>query len=117
MRVFKNPNQLIVVLIFIFSATSALFAGSNPDKYVAGEIVVTFKIGFTERDTARLFSKMGMGKALKNAPETFLVKLKKGLTIEAAVKIAEKDPSVQVAGPNIIFRAGPKPVTQKNQRR
>ncbi len=109
-HVFKRFKIIsILASLFIFTIASVSFA-----EYKAGEILVRFKPGFTNDDTNRLFLKIGKGEPLKNISVIYVIKLKKGLTVEDAIKIAEKDSSVQIAEPNYIVRLRPKPRAQKS---
>ena len=74
------------------------------NKYKADEILVKFREGVSEENKKNLHKKHGADK-LKEFPELRLhhLKLKKGMSVEEAVKSYQDDPDVEYAEPDFLY--------------
>ena len=106
----------LVILCFIFAQASAIAGTAESDnpnhevvvnkdkiKYKEDEILVKFKTGISEEKKSSLHNKHG-AKKIKDFRSLRVehVKLKKGMSVEEAIKSYKADPDVEYAEPNYV---------------
>ena len=87
-----------------FHNMSSAKAAAPKKKYKDGELLVKFKPEASDERKKNLHKKHGAEK-LKEFPSLRLhhIKLKKGMSIEEAVKLYQADPEVEYAEPNFLY--------------
>lgn len=97
--------------------TRPSFAGKGPEKagaakkkYKDSELLVKFKPGVPVDRRQKLHKKHGAEKLREHADlRLHHLKLKKGMSVEEAVKLYQADPDVQYAEPNLLFELQAQP--------
>ncbi|MBJ6749134.1 S8 family serine peptidase [Geomonas anaerohicana] len=81
-----------------------------PKKFKDGELLVKFKPGVPAERKKNLHKKHGAEKLKEfDALRLHHLKLKKGMTVEEAMKLYQGDPDVQYAEPNFLFKLQAQP--------
>ncbi len=88
------------------NGASATRAGALPSNYVPGEILVKFKAGTSAWARAQALAGQG-GRQIRDLDRAGLVhvKLRAGQNVPDAVAAYQRDPGVEYAQPNYIYRA------------
>jgi subtilisin family serine protease len=88
------------------ATTTPPLAARNADaEFVAGELIVQFRAGLTRAARTDALAEAGARVTdTLGAPKLTLVKLPKGASVFAAAAELERDPRVEVAEPNYVFR-------------
>ena len=79
---------------------------SQQPEFVADEVIVKFRQGIDEfnKDLARFRVSGTRKKIFRYVPGLEVVKLRRGVSVEEAIKLYQQDPNVSYAEPNYILR-------------
>lgn len=105
-----RKTSLTLLLLSLFLFQDACFSQVRQKQaYIPGQVLVKFKGGVSQEEAQALHDRLG-STILKHFQKMNidLVKIKRGLTVEEAIKLYQEDPHVAYAEPNYTRRMQPK---------
>ena len=105
----RKISLALLLLCFVFFQDACYSQVGQKQAYVPGQVLVKFKEGVSQEEAQALHDRLG-STILKRFQRIHidLVTIKRGLTVEEAIKLYQEDPPVAYAEPNYMRRLQPK---------
>ncbi len=97
----RKSFLMLLLLCFVLFQDACYSQLAQDQSYIPGQILVKFKEGVSQEESKALHNRLG-STILKHFQKLNidLVKIKRGLTVEEAIKLYQEDPNVAYAEPN-----------------